>query len=185
MILEATYADPVTAEPPGWQDLRGSMEEKKARMTRLALDATRVWNNPSLEDEEGVQTRYVSYPTARLLMARDVAALDSRRTRINLLNGDHIEVREDDWDLDAAKAIYRNLAAVPLWAVQDGIETAPPSLEPYASRAAAGLVQGDGHIRWCGNEQDAGLSYDTDLGIVIHQDSVPRRSHEDSDESDD
>jgi CRISPR-associated endonuclease/helicase Cas3 len=61
-----------TAEPPAWQELRDQLEEQKENMARLALNATAIWKNPALADEEGVQTRFNTYPTAQLLLATKI-----------------------------------------------------------------------------------------------------------------
>jgi hypothetical protein len=41
----------------------------------------------------------------------------------------------------------------------------------------------DGSICWPGNEQQTGLSYHHDQGIIIHRERVPRVTEEEFDES--
>ena len=76
-ILEATYAEPPASEPAAWRELREDLEKEKEKMAMLALNATAIWNNPPLPDEEGIQTRYSTYPTAQLLLARQITPLDN------------------------------------------------------------------------------------------------------------
>ena len=42
-----------------------------------ALNATTVWNNPPLDDEEGVQTRWNTHPMAQLVLATQTRVLNS------------------------------------------------------------------------------------------------------------
>jgi CRISPR-associated endonuclease/helicase Cas3 len=183
-ILEATYADPDAAEPSAWRELRQQLEKQKEKMARLALNATTIWNNPALPDEEGVQTRYSPYPTAQLLLATEIIPLDAHSVRLDLLNGDTVTADDRHWNFDAAKAIYRNLVRVPYWAVKAGVAEAPRWLADYVSQtAAAGVVRPDGDVRWPSAEKQTGLSYHQDQGIIIDRKEVPRTPYEEFDES--
>jgi CRISPR-associated endonuclease/helicase Cas3 len=183
-ILEATYAGAAAAEPPAWQELRDQLEKQKDRMAGQALNATAIWNNPALPDEEGVQTRYSTYPMAQLLLAAEITTLGAHSVRLALLNGDTVTASDCDWSFDAAKAIYRNIVRVPRWAIAAGL-TKPPGwlVNHTAQPTAAGLLRLDGDIRWCGDEQQTGLFYDANQGIIINRERVPRAPHEESDES--
>jgi CRISPR-associated endonuclease/helicase Cas3 len=116
-ILEATYADSAAAEPRAWQELRDRLEEQREHMARLALSSTAIWNNPALPDEEGVQTRFSTYPMAQLLLATEITPLGAHSTRLDLLNGTTVTASDRDWSFDVAKAIYRNIVRVPRWAI--------------------------------------------------------------------
>jgi hypothetical protein len=183
-ILEATYADSATAEPRAWQELRDGLEKQKENMSRLALNSTAIWNNPALPDEEGVQTRFSTYPTAQLLLATEITPLGAHSTRLELLNGTTVTASDRNWNLDVAKAIYRNIVRGPRWAVAAGLIDSPGWLANHTAQpTAAGLLQPSGDIRWCGGEQQTGLSYHADRGIVINRDRVPRVPNEEFDES--
>ena len=91
----------------------------------VALSATNVWTQPALPDDEGVQTRYSSYPTASLLLVRDVETLDAQTVRLHLLDGTQTEASAREWDFDAAKSIHRNLARLPRWAVAAALQVEP------------------------------------------------------------
>src|SRR5208337_4288979 len=116
-ILEATYADPAHGEPPAWQELHEQLEKQKEKMERQALSATSIWAIPALPDEEGVQTRLSTCPTAQLLLANEITPLDSLSVRLCLLDGTVVKAHSYNWSFEAAKAIYRNLARVPHWSV--------------------------------------------------------------------
>ena len=183
-ILEATYADAAATEPPAWQELQKQLEKQKEKMAGQAFSATTIWNNPALPDEEGVQTRYSTYQTAQLLLARQITRLGSHSARLDLLNADTVTASGRDWDFDAAKAIYRNLVRVPRWAVAAGLAQAPRWLTNHVSQSGvAGLMQADGTIRWPGDGEPTGLSYYPDQGVIINRERVPRTGHEESDES--
>ena len=181
-ILEATYAS-VTAEPPAWQELRDQLEEQKENMSRLALNVTAIWKNPALADEEGVQTRFNTYPTAQLLLATKITPLGAHSVRLDLLNGETTTASNRDWSLDAAKAIYRNIVRVPRWAIATGLREPPDWLANHtAGPTAAGLLQPDSNIRWWSSEQRTGLSYHEDQGVIINREPVPRTPNEEFDE---
>lgn len=183
-ILEATYADPTAAEPPAWQELREQLEKQKDKMARQALNATTIWNNPALPDEEGVQTRFSTYPMAQLLLATEITPLDARSVRLDLLNGDTVTAGDRDWNFDAAKAMHRNLVRVPRWAVAGGLAKPPGWLTNHVAQpTVVGLLQSDGDIRWCGDEQQTGLSYHADQGIIINHGRAPHAPHGEPHES--
>ncbi|MGA2076153.1 MAG: CRISPR-associated helicase Cas3' [Terriglobia bacterium] len=183
-ILEATYADPNAAEPPAWQGLREQLEKRKEEMALLALNAITIWNNPPLPDEEGVQTRVITYPTAQLLLATEITAHDSHSSRLCLTDGAEVTAHDRDWSFVAAKAIYRNLVRVPRRAIAAGLDKPPRWLANHVAQpTAVGLVQSGGRILWPGDEQQTGLSYDANEGIIIKSKRSPRPHDEESDES--
>jgi len=183
-ILEATYADPTTAEPPAWQELREQLEKQKDKMARQALNATTIWNNPALPDEEGVQTRWSTYPMAQLLLATQSTPIGVHSVRLELLNGDTVTVGDRDWNFNARKAIHRNLVRVPRWAVATGLAKPPTWLADYVSQPTAlGLLQPGGDIFWPSNGRQTEISYQADQGIIIDRERVPHTGQEESDES--
>jgi len=50
-------------------------------------------------------------------MATETTLLGAHSVRLDLLNGDTVTANDRDWNLDAAKAIYRNIVRVPRWAI--------------------------------------------------------------------
>ena len=182
-ILEATYANP-DDEPTAWQELRDQLEKQKENMSKLALNATTIWNNPALEDEEGIQTRFSTYPTTQLLLATKITPLGTHSVRLNLLNGDSVTASDRNWSFQTAKAIYRNIVRVPRWAIAAGLTKPPGWLANHVAQpTAVGLLQPDGNIRWCGSEQPTGLSYHADQGVIINRERASRAPDEEFDES--
>ncbi len=183
-ILEATYADPKPDEPSAWKELREQLDRQKGKMACQALSATTVWNIPAMEDEEGVQTRLITCPTAQLLLATKITALDPHSACLSLLDGAAVTANDRHWNFPAAKAIFRNLARVPRWAIAAGLDKSPGWLGNHVAQpTAVGVVQLDGDVLWPGDEQQTGLSYHPDQGIIIHRQRVARTPHEDYDES--
>jgi len=182
LILEATYDDSSAIEPAAWHELREQLEKQKRKMAGQAINATAIWNIPALPDEEGIQTRYGTYPMAQLLLARQITRQDVQNVRVDLLNGDRIAVSSRDWSFDAAKAIHRNLVRVPRWAISAFLSNPPAWLSNHVDQpAAVGLVQADGRI--LNTDSDMGLSYNPNQGIIIHRERVSRAMQEEVDES--
>jgi CRISPR-associated endonuclease/helicase Cas3 len=181
-ILESTYADHSANEPPAWKELREHLEKQKEKMARQALSTITIWNNPALPDEEGIQTRYSTYPMAGLLLAREVTREDAQTVRLDLLNGETVMASDREWNFDAAKAIHRNLTPVPRWALSAVLPNPPHWLSNHVDQPTAfGVVQADGRI--LNMDNDMGLSYHPDQGVIIHRERVPRAMQEEFDES--
>ena len=73
-----------------------------------------------------------------------------------------------EWSFDAAKAIHRNLARVPRWAVTAALHNPPGWLTNHVPQpTAVGLLRPDGGIGWLGSEIETGLSYHADQGFII------------------
>ena len=167
-ILEATYAAPPADEPPAWRELHENLEEKRAELGAKALNATKVWFQPVLADEEGVQTRYSNRPTVSLLVAREIDAVDAVSVRLTLLNGDTLTVSGRDWDIEAARALNRNLVRMPRWAVRAGLGVTPDWLRLHvAEPTAIGLLQPGGAVMLWKSDVESGLSYCPERGILI------------------
>ena len=178
-ILEATYDEPSATEPPAWQELRKQLEKQKDKMARQAVNATTIWNTPALPDEEGIQTRYSSYPMSQLLLGRQIIRQDVHTCRLDLLSGESVTASDRDWNFDAAKAIHRNLTPVPRWALSAFLQNPPGWLSNHVHQPTVfGLLQADGRVRASDSDADTGLSYQADQGILIHRDRVPRAMQE-------
>lgn len=183
-ILEATYAPPSAGEPAGWHELREQMERRKEEMRQQAINATRIWNNPSLPDEEEVQTRYGTCPTAHLLLVLSLERVDRISVRLALVDGTRAEVSGRTWSLDAAKALHRNLVRVPRWCVAERLSNPPGWLAEHVHRPGlAARVAADGRLLGSESDADLGLSYHPDEGVVIRRKAAPRRVQEELDES--
>jgi CRISPR-associated endonuclease/helicase Cas3 len=184
LILEATYADLGSDEPNAWRVLREQIEKRKAMLASLALSATMIWTQPPLPDDEHVQTRFSTYRTAQLLLATAITSIDAHSVRLELLNSETVVANDYDWSFDAAKAIHRNLGPVPYWAVANALVQTPRWLSNHTSQATAvGLLQRDGTLCLLGAQEQIGLFYYKDQGIIIDRQRISSAPYEDSDES--
>ncbi len=186
-ILEATYADPESEEPPAWRELREELEKKKTILNSKALNATNIWFQPTLLDEEGVQTRYGNYPTASLLITRTIETLDAVSVRLLLLNDNTVVASGRGWNIDAARAIHRNLVQIPRWIVRRGLGVIPAWLRLYCPQlTAVGLIKPNGAVAFWHDDIESGLSYCLERGILFAREkrpSAPVREIWDEDES--
>ncbi len=166
-LLEATYVEPVEQEPPSWSALRDALEARKAKLRCAAEAGANPWQL-ALEDEEGVQTRWASSPTASLLLVRRIVSWDTRKGAVlELLSGDPCVLGPGKFDFQAARAIHRNVVKVPRWSVRQHLGRAPEWLHDYVAgdlvackvRGEELLVLPDGEI--------SRLTYRGDLGVVI------------------
>lgn len=169
-ILERTYEER-NSEPAAWEQLREKMRQKMAELRGKAENATRVWNLPSLEDDEGVQTRYESTPTAHILLAHTIEPR-GQETVLTLPPGERVVCRESTWEFAAAKAIHRHLIRAPFWALKEGLERPPQWLKTYADSCAAGLLRHDGKIVWTDGETEAGMTYSEEMGLWIEPEKL-------------
>ncbi len=181
-ILEATYDDASGDEPTAWRELREQLEKRKEKMARQAVSATTIWSTPALPDEEGVQTRYGAYPMAQLLLTRCIDRQDAHVVHLDLLNGETVMASDRDWNFETAKAIHRNLTRVPRRALSPFLQNIPGWLANHVDQATAfGVVQADGRI--LNTDNDMGLSYHAEQGVIIHRERVPHVMQEEFDES--
>lgn len=202
-ILEATYADH-TEEPPGWRELKLTMENRAKDLRSEAIAATRVWTLADLPDEEGIQTRWSELETASLLLVRKACLNGKDGLELEPLHGRPFNIAPYDWKTDparafaAAKAIHRNLVRVDEWLVRAGIQAlaalgpASGALTRYVhGRVALGIVEGkaNGPIRWPRSETETGLYYDENLGIerqakqTVRRQEAPTSDLDEDDES--
>jgi len=115
-----------------------------------------------------VQTRYNTYPTASLLVARKIEPVNSLTVRLELLNGTTVTASGREWNIETARAIHRNLVRMPRWAVADGLANPPDWLRLHVAESTTiGLLQDDGTLKFVGNESPTGHSYCAERGIII------------------
>ncbi|OGV64079.1 MAG: hypothetical protein A3K19_06010 [Lentisphaerae bacterium RIFOXYB12_FULL_65_16] len=188
-LLEATYAE-LPDEPVAWCELREAMEERKKKLASAAINATAMWANPALDDEEGVQTRWGDRPSGMVLPLPRLLAWDGKNgARFELLSGETCDVRTGKFSFAAAKAIHRNLVRVPLWTVKPFLDAAPAWLREYVTELAVPVKVQDGKLLTIPGGEDTGLEYRPNVGVVIRP--KPRfdrpagrlREEEDDDES--
>jgi len=187
-ILEATYTEPPEDEPSAWRDLRKELETRKEKLRHAAIANSNPWQ-VALDDEEGVQTRWNSLPTASVLLMRKVFAWDKRTgARMELLHGEHCNLSGGVFDHAAAQAIHRNLVKVPRWCVMRHIDSTPAWLREYDRGGILACKLCDEKLVLLPDGAESGLTYRNDLGVVIPPwqagtADLRRHAKEDDDES--
>jgi len=167
-ILEATYADPANDEPAGWRALRDELAKNKQDLELQAKSITAIWTMPALPDEEGVQTRWEKHRTVYLLLARSVTPHSDQMVELELFNGDTCLADSRQYKFDIAKAIFRNLVRIPQWPVSNYLNQPLSWLSVYIYQTAVvGLVHDDGRVMLLNLDNDIGLSYSKNEGLII------------------
>lgn len=176
LLLEATYAKPAEDEPPGWIELHRDLENRCDKLRNAAVSSALVLRQPALADEEGVQTRWNDRPTVQLLLTTaPPAALPVHTIRLPLADGTEALIPDFRFDLNAARALHRNLVRIPMWVAKNLASTVPEWLSRLVSqRAALGVVRAtDGAILF--GELESGMTWHPDEGVML-----PRRSKNNS-----
>jgi len=184
-LLEATYADRPD-DPPAWCTLREEVTARKEELRNAALANSNPWQ-VALNDDDGVQTRWNSYPTVAVLPVRQVRTWDTRTgAHLELLNGDQCELRSHEFLFAAAQAIHRNLVKVPRWSVANHLRSTPNWLRQYVAGATLPCKLCEGRLLVLPGGDDSALTYRDDLGVVIptwRAHPTARRTEEDESES--
>ncbi|HCL56476.1 MAG TPA: hypothetical protein DHW82_05645, partial [Spirochaetia bacterium] len=100
-ILEATYDDEAEI-PDGWKGLLDDLNQKKNEMQSKAQLAANFWGNPSLEDEEGVQTRLIKNDQYFCLLYTSI-----NDPAMTLLDGKEIGLNPKNYTKETGKIIHR------------------------------------------------------------------------------
>ncbi len=192
-LLEATYAS-LPDEPEAWRQLRDHLETRRTVLRQAALANSNPWQ-VQLDDEEGVQTRWNSQPTAMLLPVVRAWELTGENSRdalgLELLDGTRCEVRTHGWNLATARAIYQNLVRVPTWCVRPGVRHEMSWLREYVrGDVAVGRLAPDGKLTFLPGGAESCLTYRQEQGVRIHRDAPAAEGARaaggtDDDESDD
>jgi CRISPR-associated endonuclease/helicase Cas3 len=163
-ILKETYDDHDDL-PEGWLQLREEIEgEGYAR--RMKADMAANIFNPVLPDEEGVQTRLNDYPMASIVLAKQFDG-----NSVTLMNGESCWLKGDEFHIDDARALHRNLVRVPRWIFTDFYKTGITSRYIKGDQAIA-VVGDDGAINISGLKKGIRITWDKDniYGIEILRD---------------
>ncbi|MCX6543022.1 MAG: CRISPR-associated helicase Cas3' [Acidobacteria bacterium] len=165
-LLEATYADH-TGEPPAWGALSEELRKRKKELCTAAFANSSPWQ-VEMEDDEGIQTRWNSYPTVPVLPMTHVRSWDAKTgAQFELLNGDQCQLRPHEFSVAAARSIHRNLVRVPRWFVAKHLGSIPTWLGQYVASEALPCRLVEGRLVVLRSGDDSGLTYRDDLGVVI------------------
>lgn len=169
-LLEATYADR-GEEAEGWQAWKHEILGDEFAKKKVAEMSSNIWS-PLLDDQEGVQTRVSAVETVQLILAT------ARKGRqLALLNCEQANLSDDQFRVDTARALHRNLVKIPKY------EFAAFRSEEATSRYVKGeqavaLVQPDGSVDIAGLKDGRSLHWHIDHGLEIRRGTGGREEHE-------
>ena len=158
-ILEETYADRYDL-PGTWLVLRNEIEGEEYAKKMRAKMAENIFS-PALPDEEGVQTRLNAVPMVSLILAKQCD-----KKKIILINGEPCRLDSEDFDLNAARSLHRNLAKVPKW-IFDHFRSSKTTERYVRGDQAVALLEENNFIAIKVLKQDVKLHWDNNYGIEI------------------
>lgn len=162
-LIERTYEER-KKEPQEWQQLMERAEGDKLAYRQKALMSNNLWN-PALPDEEGVQTRVNEKPTLSLVLCRSIS-----ETSAELIHGGSCSLEGEEFQLQTAQAIHRNLVKIYQYHFEEGELDSHPVITRYVrGRYTIGRVDDDGSISVKGMKSGTSLRWDLDLGLVVEK----------------
>ncbi len=108
-LLQMTYEN-TKGDSESWQILHGEIKGTEYAERNLAEGNTRLFSRPSLDDEEGKQTRLIEIETIPLLIAKEI-----KPDKITLLNGASILLPIEKFNIQDARAVHKNIVRVHAW----------------------------------------------------------------------
>lgn len=168
-MLEATYADPETDEPPEWMVLREELEAERRTLQANAEAAMRVFGLPMLDPEhDGALTRRKGAPTVPLLVLRSVGQLPgSKGWLLTAPDGSTARISDFEWSLVAARFLHQWLVRVPRWHVPPDAPRPRWLTEHGAHDAVVACQEADGRLRF--GDVVRPVSYHPDFGVFTEQ----------------
>ena len=138
-----------------------------------ALMATNILGITFLEDHEGVQTRINERPTVQLIL---VTSVD--KNNLTLLNGEQVNVANDLFRVQAARALHKNLVKVP-----KSIFAVAKVMGSKTSRYVKGEqtiaeIQLDGIVKIADLKADYTIYWHNDRGLEIRRGKKREIDHE-------
>jgi len=169
-LLNATYAErDETSE--GWLAWECEMLGKGKALESTALMAANIWS-VALEDQEGVQTRVSEVKSVQLILATE-----RKSKQLALLNGERVNLSDDTFRLDTARALHRNLVKIPRSEFVDFRSEDATSRYVKGEQAIA-LVKPDGSVDIIGLKDGRSLHWHIDRGLEIRRGTEGREEHE-------
>lgn len=160
-LLKDTY-DNRNESQEGWvawnQEILGDefAEKKVAEMN------SNIWS-PLLDDQEGVQTRVSTVKTVQLVLATE-----RKGKQFALLNCEQVNLSDDKFRLDTARALHRNLVKVPKSEFA-AFRTEDTTSRYVKGEQAVALVQPDGSVNISGLKDGRSLHWHIDSGLEVRR----------------
>lgn len=163
-LIEATYCDR-DDDPKSWQKL---FDDRFIRNSNERFKATMNGNywQPQLADEEGVQTRLNDMPTVSVVLCRSID-----RQKVEFIDGISAVIGGEDFVLDTARAINKNLVKVPCHCFEK-IIPCPAFIGYLYGNQTLGIVGANGVVEVKGLNIGTRLFYSDEIGLTIEKSVV-------------
>ena len=169
-LLEKTYAEREN-EPKGWEDWKQENQGDEYSEKMMADMESNIWN-PLLTDEEGKKTRLIEIETVQLIMAQSL-----NKKTIVLLNGDSANHSGDVFQINAARALNRNVLKVDK-NIFSAFKTEELTKRYVKGKQAIAIVQPDGTVTVAGLKPDKSLHWQNDRGLENRRGKEGKIDHE-------
>jgi CRISPR-associated endonuclease/helicase Cas3 len=176
-LLEETFGPADPSEPESWRRLADELEDIRRDMKMKAEARTRVFANPALQDEEGLQTRWGEQPASLVLVSGKPKTVNGG-VEVVFLNGHTLRVPEWEWDSRAAKEVCLNSLPVPKHNLREAWSEVPRWLKLHARDTCLGIVRDDGGIEVPGGTPGYLLAYTPEQGVIISKAAKAARPRE-------
>ncbi len=175
-LLGRTYSQSSEALPEFVEEARRKLDARKEELKALAHAARAdVLGFPTMEDEEGVATRYSDIPMVDVVLARSVGTEGAAAT-IVLSNGKKVKLDPNDRVPRFAADLLGNVVAVPVYRLP---ETRRPLFLRryfYGKRTPILVINDVGELTYEGTPTN--LRYDDERGLRV---AISRREASDID----
>ncbi len=137
-ILESTHAL-VSGLPAGVGDLRRELENSVADMD-LQAGNRNPFHNPSLNDLEGSQTRWIAMATTPLALLAEAPVRQGDRITVKPLDGDPMTFQAGRFHYPLAVALHRNAVRIPAYVLRDAHARQSDWLDSVLPEGVAAVV---------------------------------------------
>ncbi|MBU0992013.1 MAG: CRISPR-associated helicase Cas3' [Proteobacteria bacterium] len=158
-LLQLTYLN-TPNDPEAWQKLACDMKGTEYAERKLAINNSRLFARPALDDEEGKQTRLIQIETIPLVIATAI-----RTDKVTLLNGDEISLNPEKFNIRHARSIHQNTIRVHAWPFEN-ITTVPAVSFYLKGKSCLALSAENNQIQIKGLKEGVSLQWNDTMGII-------------------
>lgn len=158
-LLERTYSEQDNESEilnKLYEDWFGTDSAKKMKAQMAANEFV-----IALKDVEGLQTRLNEIPTASLILCEEIIG-----NQISFIDGSTFKIKKDNYDLDIARTVHKNLVKIPRHHFEEFKKDAVLDEYIYEDYKLA-LVNKNGDIDVAGLKKSVKLYYSSEKGLEI------------------
>jgi len=169
-LLSDTY-DERDEATDGWNAWQEEIWGDEFAKKKTAEMNSNIWS-PLLDDQEGVQTRISAVESVQLILSTE-----RNSKQLTLLNGEQANLSDDEFRLDTARALHRNLVKIPKPEFA-AFHTEEATSRYVKGEQAVALVKPDGSVDIAGLKDDRSLHWHIDRGLEIRRGTGGIKEHE-------